>query len=113
MEIDTDMSAGLAMMGGGTGTEATYSGNGERFTLTIVADSPMVAAMAGLFSNPVLLATAGTLTRVGGQTYLDQDGAMTTVLASRILIQAEGAPSETILPLLEAIDHEALADFGS
>lgn len=57
--IDAQMSASLAAMGGGTGAEAVYERDGERVSLVIVADSPMATAMAGLFSSPELLATAG------------------------------------------------------
>lgn len=112
-EMGDDISAGLAMMGGGTGAEATYIGEGENFTLTIVANSPMVSAMAGLFSNTALLGSAGKLVRVGRQKFLEQDGELSAVVDNRILIQASGAQTETMLPILERIDFEGLEDFGS
>ena len=49
-EINTEMNAGLAMMGGGVGAEATYSDGSNRFTVTVMADNPMVTAMAGMLS---------------------------------------------------------------
>ncbi len=43
-EVNTEMNTGLAMMGGGTGAEATYEGDGQRVTITIMADNPMVGS---------------------------------------------------------------------
>ena len=45
-EIDTEMGAGLAMMGGGTGAQADYAGDDGSFSISIMADNPMVSAMA-------------------------------------------------------------------
>ncbi|MBV0913064.1 hypothetical protein [Anianabacter salinae] len=112
-EIDTEMNAGLAMMGGGTGTEATYSGDAGSFTLTLLADSPMVTAMGAMFSNPTIMAASGELFRVGRQRFVDQDGEVTTLVANRILVQASGADRDVMMPVLEAIDYEALGNFGN
>jgi hypothetical protein len=111
--IDAQMSASLAAMGGGTGAEAVYERDGQRVSLVIVADSPMATAMAGLFSSPELLATAGELLRVGRQTFLDDGKQVSTVLDGRILVRAKGPDAQTILPFLQAIDYRALAAFGS
>ena len=111
--IDAQMSASLAAMGGGTGVEAVYERDGQRVSLVIVADSPMATAMAGLFSSPELLATAGELLRVGRQTFLDDGKQVSTVLDGRILVRAKGPDAQTILPFLQAIDYRALAAFGS
>ena len=111
-EVDTEMNAGLAMMGGGTGAEATYSDGSTSFSLTILADSPMVMAMAGMLNNPTVMAAAGKMVRVGRQKYLDQDGEMSTLVNNRVLIQASGADADTMMPVLEAIDYRGLGDFG-
>ena len=112
-EIDTDMNAGLAMMGGGIGAEAEYSKGNESFTVTLMADNPMVTAMAGMMSNTALMAAMGKMTRVGRQKYVDQDGTMSTLVNNRVLVQAEGADPEAMLPVLEAIDYRKLGDFGT
>lgn len=111
-EVNTDMNQGLAMMGGGTGAEAVYSGNGLRFTVTLMADNPMVGAMGAMFANPMLMASGGEIVRVGRQKYVDQDGEWMTLVDNRILVQASGADSAAMLPVLEAIDYRALAGFG-
>jgi len=111
-EIDTEMNAGLAMMGGGTGAEATYDGDGQRITVTLMADNPMVGAMAAMFSNPMLMAASGRITRVGRQKFVDQDGELTGLVDNRILVQASGGSPEDKVALLEKIDFGALAQFG-
>ncbi|MBK1634300.1 hypothetical protein [Rhodovulum adriaticum] len=111
-EVNTDMNQGLAMMGGGTGAEAVYSGNGASFTVTLMADNPMVGAMGAMFASPMLMAAGGEIIRVGRQKFVDQDGELTALVDSRILVQASGADADTMLPVLEAIDYKALAGFG-
>lgn len=111
-EIDTEMNAGLAMMGGGIGAEATYSDGSDSFTLTLLADSPMVMAMAGMLNNPTVMAAAGKMVRVGRQKFLDQDGELSTLVNNRVLIQASGAGTDIMMPVLEAIDYRGLGDFG-
>ncbi len=112
-EIDTEMNAGLAMMGGGIGAEAEYSDGTETFSVTLMADNPMVTAMAGMLSNTALMAAMGKMTRVGRQKYVDQDGTMSTLVNNRVLVQAEGAAPEVMLSVLEAIDYDKLGDFGT
>lgn len=111
--IDADMTDSLAAMGGGIGAEAVYRRDDLSVTLVIVVNSPMATAMAGLFSNPGLLATAGELVRVGRQTFLAEGRQVSTVLDGRILVRAKGPGTETIVPLLQAIDYRALEAFGS
>ena len=112
-EINTEMNAGLAMMGGGVGAEAEYSDGTDTFTVRYMADNPMVTAMAGMLSNSALMAAMGQMTRVGRQKYVNQDGTMSTLVNNRILVQAEGAAPEVMLPVLEAIDHRKLGEFGT
>ena len=109
---NTDMNSGMAMMGGGTGVEATYTSPDQTFTLTITADSPMIASFAAMFGNSAMMAAMGTITRVGREKFVDQDGSLSGVLDGRILIQASGAPVDVMVPMLEKIDFAALESFG-
>ncbi len=109
-EINTEMNQGLAMLGGGAGAEATYTMGDDSFTVTIMADNPMVGAMAGMMGSAGLMGMK--LERVGRMKYLNQDGELSGVVDNRILIQARGMPVETLVPVLEQIDVKALADFG-
>lgn len=109
-EVSTEMSAGLSMIGGGAGAEATYADGSEEFSITIMANNPMVGALAGMLSNAGLMGMK--LERVGRMKYLNQDGELSGIVDGRILIQAEGADIAVMIPVLETIDHRALEDFG-
>jgi len=109
-EIDTEMNAGLAMMGGGTGAEATYAGDGKRMTITIMADNPMVGAMSGMIANAAMY--GAKVERVGREKFMIQDGEVTGLVANRFLIKASGADPEAMLALVGEIDFRGLKSFG-
>ena len=112
-EIDDQMGASLGMMGGGVGAAADYDSGSESITITIMADNPMVTAMASMMGNPVLMASVGKIVRVGRQKFLDQDGDLSALINNRVLVRAEGADPELMIPLLETIDYKALGNFGN
>jgi len=72
--VSTDMGAGLAILGGGSGAEARYAGSGESFTITITADNPMVTGMGAMLSDESMIASIGKLTRIADRNFVDQDG---------------------------------------
>ena len=111
-EIRTDMNAGLAMMGGGTGAEASYQGPDGSFRITLMADNPMVASMGAMLSNAALMATMGKVVRVGRVRFLQQDASLQALVANRILVQAQDADPAVMLPVLETMDFAALERFG-
>ena len=107
---DSEMSAGLAFFGGGVGTEAEYSNGTDSFTLTVMADNPMVSAFSGMIANAGILGMK--MHRVGREKFYENEDGLSALVDKRILVQAEGAAPEVMLPILEQIDFEALADFG-
>jgi hypothetical protein len=109
-EIDTGMNRGLAMLGGGVGAEAEYSDGKTTFTIKMMADSPMIAGFVGMLANASMMGIK--VERVGREKYMNQNGELSAVVGNRILIQAKGAPVDVMLPLLEEIDYEGLANFG-
>lgn len=109
-EVSAEMNAGLAMFGGGAGAEARYSKGSDSFTISIMADNPMVAALSAMMANAGLM--GAKLERVGRMKYLNQDGELSGVVDGRILIQASGAEPDLMIPVLETIDHRALEGFG-
>ena len=112
-EVNADFGRGLALFGGGTGAEARYDGpGGESFTLSILADSPVVASFAAIFGNPAMMSQMGTVTRIGRHRVLDQNGQLVSLLGSRILVQASGAAPEVMLPFVRAMDLDGLASFN-
>lgn len=110
-EISSEASAGLAMMGGGIGAEAKYSKSGERnVTVTVMADNPMVGAMAGMLGNAA--AMGAKIERIGRQKAMVKEGEITLLVDNRILIQAKGGEVEMMLALLKTMDFRALSNFG-
>ncbi|NDW53729.1 hypothetical protein [Aliiroseovarius sp. PrR006] len=109
-DVSDDVTTGMAMFGGGSGAEAIYSNDTESFTITIMADNPMVGALSGMMANASLMGMK--LERVGRQKYLNQDGELSGIVDGRILIQASGADVDTMKSILTEIDHRGLEDFG-
>jgi len=110
-EISEDgMNAGLAFLGGGVGVEAEYTEGDARFSLSIMADNPMVAGVAAMISNAGLMGMK--MHRVGREKFFQNDDQLITLIDNRILIQAEGATPEQMIPILELIDYKELEDFG-
>jgi len=111
-EFDQDTTSGMAAMGG-TGAAAVYSNGSERFTVTLLTNSPMVMGLAGVFANPAVLASQGKLVKVGREKFIAQsENQLMGVIDSRVLVQAEGAAPEVMVPILEQIDFRALGRFG-
>ncbi len=111
-EVTENASAALGFMGGGTAAEATYSGGGDRFTITIMADNPMVASMAGILGNRVIMSTMGQIERINRENFLNADGSISGLIGGRILLQAEGGTDEDMIAHLEQIDFDELQGFG-
>lgn len=111
LEVDSDMGAGMAMLGGGLGTKGTYTKDGERFTITILVNNPMVTAFGGMLANATMLGMK--VERVGREKFLNDDGELTGLVDDRILVKAEGGDTETMLEVIKSMDFKALGDFGS
>lgn len=109
-EVNTEMNAGLAFMGGGTGAEATYEGDGQSITITVMADNPMVAGMSGMIGNAALI--GAKIERVGRQKFMVHDGEINGLIDKRILVKASGGDVDAMLELLETMDFRALGKFG-
>jgi hypothetical protein len=109
--VNNEMGAALGMLGGGVGAEAEYNNDsGDSFTITIMADNPMVGAMAGMIGSAGAL--GAKIRKVGRQKFMDQDGELSGLVANRILVQASGASLDVMLPALETIDYRKLGRFG-
>lgn len=120
-ELDDGASASMAMMGGGVVAEARYTDDptrdaeGEKtFSITLVADNPMVGAMSGMLGNVAMITASGAkMVRVGREKFLDQDGELTGLIGNRVLVQAKGNDPDVIIAHLETMDFRALANFGN
>lgn len=111
---NTDMAAGMAMIGGGAGGEATYTApDGAAITLSAYADNMMVQSFAGVLTNPAMIAMMGKSVEINGVTFLEQEGQTTmTLLENRVLLQANGDPAKA-QEILGLIDLAAMGKFDS
>ena len=111
-DIDTEMAAGLAMMGGGMGAGAEYRNDGgsQYYSITMMADNPMVVSMGAMFSNAAVMGMR--VERVGRQRVAIGDDQAIALVDNRILVQVEGDDEDLLLDVMGQIDFEALSDFG-
>lgn len=109
-EVNSEINASLGMMGGGVGAEAEYTGDGDSFTVTILADNPMVGAMSAMIANAAAMGMK--VERIGREKFAVQDDTVQGLIDSRILVKAEGGEVATMLKLLEEIDYRELGRFG-
>lgn len=110
--LDDDTGAAMGFMGGGTIARGAYSGPGQSFTITLMADSPMVTSMGAMLGNTQLMSAMGNIVRVNRQSFLDQDGSLSGLIGNRILVQAEGGDIDTMVAHLEEMDFRELMMFG-
>lgn len=110
-EVDTEFASGMSFMGGGIGASADYSGGGDSFSITLMADNPMVASMAPMLANAGLM--GGKMVRVGREKFVAQDDEIMGLVGNRILVQVSGGDPDLVLPMLESMDLSGLAAFGS
>jgi hypothetical protein len=110
------ISAGVAMVGGGTGASRVYHKGNDTVTVQILADSPMMQAMSTLASNG-MAAMGGMRTQIvnGRRTlYIKDDGAFMTFVGDHIMVRVEGKgqPEETLKQFLTAVDFAAVEKAG-
>lgn len=111
-ETSTEMAAGLAMMGGGVGAEATYTSpdGAQDFKITLMADNPMVTSMAAMVANASAMGMR--VERIGRQRFAVGDDQIIGMVANRILVQAEGDDQDVMMQTLEGMDFRAMSNFG-
>ncbi len=105
------MSAGLGMFGGGTVAAASYSNPDGELTISLIADSPMLASFGAMFSGIAAAAGAKPM-RIQRVQFADNDGELQGLVDNRVLVSVSGTASlESKKAYLEAMDMEALKDF--
>lgn len=110
--LDSDSQAealAFSMFGGGTAATATYRRGSDEFTLTILADSPMISGMAAMFSGMAGMGGNRPL-RIQRQQFSVGEEEVQGIIGGRILVQAQGrAPTEAMIAHIEAMDLAGLA----
>ncbi|MFP7569513.1 hypothetical protein [Marivita sp. S2033] len=111
-QLDDDMQAGLAMMGGGMGAGASYTSEdrSQSYSITMMADNAMVSTMGGMVTNAAAMGMK--LERIGRQRVALNDGQAMALVNNRILITIEGQDEELLMDAMGRIDFEGLSNFG-
>jgi len=104
---------GAALFGGGSTASRTYTKDGSEVSIQYTADSPLVAQMAAIFSNPAMMGAGGKLLRLGRQkAVIDDDGSVQFVVNNAIMVQIDGnASPEDKAAYAKAVDIQALKDY--
>jgi hypothetical protein len=99
------------MLGGGSTASASYTDGKSEFTLTLVANSPMISGMAAMMSGLATMGGGETF-RIQRETFQVTDGEIQGVVNGKVLISISGdAPVEAKRAHLESMDLRALGAF--
>ncbi|WP_071797754.1 hypothetical protein [Natronohydrobacter thiooxidans] len=113
-EIDTEAGQMLGFMGGGTIAKANYTGPDGQFELSLMADNPFVAQFGMMLGNSAMIAQmGGQVERINRVRFLREENSLKAMIGNRVLLSAEGAAPEVMIPLLEQMDFRAIENFGS
>lgn len=104
---------GAAMFGGGLTASADYRKDDRNVEIQVMADSPLLAAMASMFTNPAMIGGNGKLKRLDGHKVIEtKGGELQAMVANRFMVQIGGsAPIEDKEAYFSAIDFDALSSF--
>ena len=110
-----DFTKSFGILGGGSGAEATYASadGATSFKMSFVADNPMVSSMGAMLGNAQMMAMMGKVVKVGSQALLSQDNALSSLVNSRVLFQAQGGTEAQMLPLVQKIDFAKVGVFDT
>lgn len=110
--LQTDYMTNAALLGGGTGAEASYSAEDGNTYATVAyhVDIPLFVDMPW---TSAMDAIGGTPIEVNGLSFIDQTSSMTAMVDGRWLVTVKGSDPATIRMLAEAIDGAALNAFDA
>ena len=118
VEDTAAMSGAFAGLGqGGLIVSARYTTQtGKGISYMIMADSPMMAMMGAIFSNPALMGGKAKVKRINRQKVLiGEDGQLQAMVHNRFIIQMDpddkDVTIEEMIQLFEATDIDGLKDF--
>lgn len=112
-EVETEGGQMLGFLGGGIMARATYTSDAARFEISLMADNPMVTQLAMMLGNVEMIAQmGGRVERINRVRFLREETGLRSIIGNRILVQAEGADPDLMIPLLEQIDFRAMEGFG-
>lgn len=110
---DSDEASGfMGMLGGGTTAAATYRKGEEDFTITLVADSPMVSGIGAMITGMAGMAGSGKPMRIQRTEFTSTDDGLQGVVNNKVMVSVTGnATAEDKSAALELMDFKALGEF--
>lgn len=117
-EEPTSESTSGAMFGGMVAVERRYQKDDSGVTIKITSDSPMLAGMLGMFSNPMLVSgSGGKMETIKGQKAVvkydapNKSGDINIVVGGKILVTIEGhdVSRDVLTGYAGAIDYAKLS----
>ncbi|MEM9551361.1 MAG: hypothetical protein AAGA05_09310 [Pseudomonadota bacterium] len=110
--VNTEMADAINRLGGGVGAEAEYYRDDglARYTITLLADNPMIGSISALVRNAMILGLP--VIRVERYRFVNQDGDLSGIVGNQIAVKADGATTEILIEALSTLDFQALAAFG-
>jgi hypothetical protein len=103
--------AGIGRLAGGTSAAAAYSHPDGSLTISLVADSPVLASVSAVISR-LATATGGRPLRIQEIEFVENGGRLQGMVENRILVTVSGDASfESKKAYLQALDLQALRDF--
>jgi hypothetical protein len=108
---DSETSSGsFAMLAGSTASKRYRNATDDDVSISITADSPALAQMIALFSNPQMAGMMGKVVMINGQRAVqERQGDITIVVGGRFMIKVDGsAKAEDKLAYAKAIDLKKL-----
>lgn len=110
---DNDEAAGfMGMLGGGTTAAATYRKGSEDFTITLVADSPMVSGIGAMITGMAGMAGGGKPIRIQRTEFTSTDDGLQGVVNNKVMVSVTGnADIDAKTAALETMDFKAIGEF--
>jgi len=102
--------AGSAVMGGGINAERRYFKDDAEITISVASNSPMIQAMAMVFSNPMFGGAGQKIKIIDGRKVIAEEQSLQTVLGGAILVSVQGheASQQDLKAYFKAIDFEGI-----
>jgi hypothetical protein len=110
-DVETN-TASLGLIGGGTLASRRYTNaEGKHVEIQIAADSPIVAQLGVIMTNPMLAGAMGKLVKIGDQrAIMTNDHEIQMLINGRILVTVNGdAPEEAKLAYAKGINTAKLS----
>jgi len=105
---------GTAGLFGGVSASRRYRKNGAQCTISVVGDSPLLAMVSSVISNPAIASVTGSrMRRIAGQRALiTPDGDVQVLSSNSYLVTVSGpCDEEDKLELAGTVNYKALDDF--